>query len=236
MKLRPTSKLVIAAAIGLAFTAITAQAQLSVNVSQRATFTNFVGGLNNSVTNNGTFDINQVIKTGTPAANPYSITYDPATGPSMVTLGTGTLVTTFFNFQSVLVPLNYFTSVDVSIETNFDSDMNSTIDLVQTYTIMLSAFSAPNGFTGVRYSIVPVNYFGNVTIGGNMYSYASVVANDSGILFNNQGTQGKIQFQFDATPVPEPSSFAMFGVAALGGIVALRRRRSASASLPALAA
>lgn len=234
MKLPPTSKLVIAAALGLAFTAITSQAALIVNVSQKATFSNFVGGLNNSVTNNGTFDINQVIKTGTPAANPYSITYDPATGPSVVTLGTGTLVTTFFNFQSVLVPLNYFTSLDVSIETDFDN--NASIDLVQLYTIKLAPFSAPNGFTGVQYSIVPVNYFGNVTIGGNMYSYASVVANDSGILFNNQGTQGKIQFQFDATPVPEPSSFAMFGVAALGGIVALRRRRSASASLPALAA
>lgn len=234
MKLPPTSKLVIAAALGLAFTAITSQAALIVNVSQKATFSNFVGGLNNSVINNGTFDINQVIKTGTPAANPYSITYDPATGPSVVTLGTGTLVTTFFNFQSVLVPLNYFTSLDVSIETDFDN--NASIDLVQTYTIKLVPFSAPNGFTGVSYSIVPVNYFGNVTIGGNMYSYASVVANDSGILFNNQGTQGKIQFQFDATPVPEPSSFAMFGVAALGGIVALRRRRSASASLPALAA
>jgi len=234
MKLRPTSKLVIAAALGLAFTAITAQAALMVNVSQKATFSNFVGGLNNSVSNNGSFDINQVIKTGTPAANPYSITYDPVTGPSVVTLGTGTLVTTFFNFQSVLSPLNYFTSVDVSIETDFDN--NSTIDLVQAYTIQLGPFVSGNGFTGVAYSIVPVNYFGFVTINGDVYSYASVVANASGTLFNNQGTQGKIQFQFDATPVPEPSSFAMFGVAALGGIVALRRRRSASVSLPALAA
>jgi len=236
MKLRHTSKLVIAAALGLAFTAITAQAQLFVNVNQWATFGPiFNGGINNNVTNPGSLNINQVVRTGTPLANRFSITYDPQTGPSgPIQLGTGTLVTTLFDFKMPNVPENYFSSVDVKIETDFDNDL--AVDLVQNYTISLTPFTAPGGFRGVRYSIVPVNLFGDVTISGIKYDYASVVANDSGTLFNNQSTQAKIQFQFNATPVPEPSSFAMFGVAALGGIVALRRRRSASASLPALAA
>jgi len=235
MKLRSSSKLLLAAALGLAFSALTAHAQLVVNVTQRATFGPFVGGINNNVSNNGSFDINQVITTGTPIASQFSITYDPLTGPSVVTLNTGTLNTTTFVFNSTITPLNYFTSVSFAISTDFDND--SVFDLVQNYRINLAPFFAPNGFTGVSYEIVPVEFFGSVIINGETYGYASVVSNSVGVLFDGSNTEAAIQFQFRATPVPEPSTFALAGVAALGGIVALRRRRPSSISaLPVLAA
>jgi len=237
MKLRPTSKSVFAAALGLAFSALTANAALivNVNVSQTATFGSFVGGINNAVSNNGSTNINQVITTGTPIGTPFSVTYDPLTGPSAVTLVTGTLNTTTFVFNSTLTPLNYFSSVEAIISTDFDND--SVIDLVQSYSIKLAPFTSTNGFTGVRYSIVPSNDFGDVIINGINYAYASVVSNSVGVLFDNQSTQAAVQFQFSATPVPEPSTFALAGVAALGCIVGLRRRRSGPASsLPVLAA
>ncbi|MBC8009256.1 MAG: PEP-CTERM sorting domain-containing protein [Burkholderiales bacterium] len=238
MKLRPSSKFLFAASLGMAFTALSAHAQLFVNVSQTATFGAFVGGANNAVSNNGSTNINQVITTGTPLASQFSITYDPLTGPSVVTLGTGTLNTTTFVFNSTITPQNYFSSVGVAIATDFDS--NGSTDLVQNYTLTLAPFTAPNGFTGVAYEIIPVEFFGSVMINGTLYGYASVVSNSVGVLFDGSNTEAGIQFQFLATPVPEPSTYALAGVAALGGIVALRRRRSGAAvsapSLQALAA
>lgn len=228
MQLRPKSKFLFAAALGLALTAV-AQAQLLVNVSQKATFSGFVGGINNAVSNNGSTNINEVITTGTPIASQFSITYDPLTGPSNVLLGTGTLNTTTFVFNSTQSPLNYFSTVSVAIQTDFDS--NGVFDLTQNYALNLTPFTAPNGFTGVAYQIVPQQFFGSVVINGTTYGYASVVSNNTGTLFDGSNTQAGIQFQFIATPVPEPSTYALAGVLALGGIVAYRRRRTSSSSL-----
>ena len=216
-------KFLCAAGLGLALAAA-AHAQLLVNVSQQATFGSPVGGTNNNVTNNGTFDTQEVVTTGLPLATPFSITYNPLIGPSTVTLVTGTLDTTSFVFHSPVSPSSYFSSISVTINTDFDH--NGTIDLSQLYTINLSPFTSPNGFTGVAYSIVPVQYFGNVTINGLNYSYASVVANSSGTLFDGSSTTSSVQFQFNeaSVPVPEPSTYALFGVLALAGIVLMRRR------------
>jgi hypothetical protein len=234
MKLRPRSKLVLAAAIGLAFSAIAAHAQLLVvNVREQATFGPTTGGTNTNVTNNGTFNTTEVITTGTPVGTPFSITYNPLTGPSTVALNTGTLNTSTFVFNSSITPLSYFTSEGVALGIDFDN--NGTIDLVQNYTLSLSPFTSPNGLTGVSYSIIPQQFFGSVLINGQSYGYASVVSNNTGILFDGSSTTAAIQFQFLATPVPEPSTYALAGVAALGGIVILRRRRS-SAGLLALGA
>ncbi len=54
-----------------------------------------------------------------------------------------------------------------------------------------------------------------------------MVSNSVGTLFDGSNTQSGIQFQFLSTPlipVPEPSTYALAGVMALGGIVVLRRR------------
>lgn len=228
MQLRPKSKLLLAAALGLAFTAVAAQAQLLVNVSQRATFSGFVGGINNNVTNNGSTNINQVITSGT-LGNPFMITYDPITGPDNIALSTGTLVTTAFTFESPIAPANFFSSVNVAIETDFDN--NGLFDLTQNYTLTLAPIVAGNGFTGVQYGIVPQQLFGSVLINGTVYSYATVVANNAGVLFDGSATTSFVQFQFNATPVPEPSTYALAGVLALGGIVGLRRRRNSSSAI-----
>jgi hypothetical protein len=234
MNLRPRSKLLFAAAIGLAFSALAAHAQVvAINLTETATFGPFSGGSPDAVTFNGSTNTTEVITTGTSTTVPFSITYQPLFGPSLVNLNTGTLNTSTFVFKSPTTPLNYFTSLPVVLTYDFDS--NGTIDLLQNYTINLSPFTAPNGLTGVSYSIVPQQFFGAVVIGGQSYSYASVVSNNAGVLFDGSSTSSAIQFQFLSTPVPEPSTYAIAGVLAIGGIVVLRRRRS-STGLTALAA
>jgi hypothetical protein len=232
MKLRSTSKLLLAAAFGLAAFASVAQAQLVlVNVSQQATFGPFVGGTNNNVTANGSFNTQEVVSTGTPIATPFTITYNPLTGPSAVTLNSGTLNTTTLLFSSPQTPLSYFTSTNLVLNTDFDN--NGVIDLTQNYTISLSPFTSGNGLTGVNYTIVPQQSFGNVQINGTSYGYASVVSNNTGTLFDGSSTTAAVQFQFLAnpfTPVPEPSTYALAGVLGLTGVVAMRRRFRAASS------
>lgn len=217
---------ILSIALGLAFSTIAAYAQLNVNLHERGTFGPFIGGTNSSVTPNGVLDASETIRTGTPVATPFNIVYTPTSlGASVVTLGTGTLTTATFQFNSPITPLSYFTTVGTVIEYDFDND--GIIDLTQGYTINLSPFTAPNGLTGISYRIISGNYFGTVVINGETYSYASVVANEAGTLFNGVSTTSAIQFQFLANPVPEPSTYAVVGVMALGGIVWLRRRKPA---------
>lgn len=224
MKLVPRYKLLVVATVGLAFTGLSASAQLiNVNLSEGATFSSFVGGTNNSVTNDGSFNTSEVITTGTPTATPFSITYIPLVGPQTIALNNGTLNTGTFKFTSPTTPLNYFSSVALTLD--FDFDDNGTIDLVQNYTLNLTPYTSPNGLTGVSYTIVPVQNFGAVTFNGQTYGYASVVSGSVGTLFDGSSSTAAIQFQFLSTPVPEPSTYAMFGVLALGGIVLLRRRQ-----------
>ena len=235
MKLIPGYRILIAAALGLAFTAIAAHAQLNINLRDQATFGPFVGGTNNSVTNNGTFNTSEVIHTGTPVAAPFNITYVPTSlGVNTINLATDTLTTANFVFNSTITPLGYFTSLSAVI--NYDFNNDGIIDLVQGYTINLTPFTAPNGLTGVNYQIVPVQFFGTTIINGVNYGYASVVANSVGTLFDGSSTTAAIQFQFLSSPVPEPSTYALAGVIALGGIIWLRRRRSAVPTMMALGA
>lgn len=234
MKLR--SKFAIAAALGLAFSALAANAQLLVvNVTSQATFSSFVGGVNNSVTNNGGIDTQEVISTGTSlTAAQFTITYNPIIGPAVLDLsmGSGTLNTGTFTFMSPQTPLNYFTSVALVRSIDFDSDGDW--DVTQNYTLNLSPFTAPNGLTGVNYSIIPVEFFGTAEINGQTYTYASVVSGDQGTLFDGSSNTAAVQFQFIATPVPEPSTYALAGMLALGGIVALRRRKASAQAAQAV--
>jgi hypothetical protein len=229
MKLRNISKFAIAAALGLAFSALAANAQLLVlDVRSQATFGPFIGGAPNSVTNNGGIDMVEVISTGIPLSDPFTITYTPFVGAAVLdlSLGAGTLDTGTFLFDSPQAPASYFTSVGLVRSLDFDND--GIWDLTSSFTLNLSAFTAPNGLTGVNYSIVPSEFYGLVNINGDAYSYAAVVSGDQGTLFDGSNNIARVQFQFIATPVPEPSTYALFGVMALGGIVLARRRFSAS--------
>lgn len=233
-KMKFRSKFAIAAALGLAFTALAANAQLLiVNVRSQATFGPFTGGINNGVTNNGSINTSEVVTTGTSnTAAQFTITYNPLIGPHTLDLstGTGTLNTGTFNFSSPQTPLNYFSSVALTRSLDFDN--NGIWDVTQNYTLNLSPFTAPNGLTGVNYNIIPVQFFGSAVINGQTYSYASVISGATGTLFDGSNNTAAVQFQFIATPVPEASSFALAGVAALGGIVFLRRRFAGRKSAP----
>jgi hypothetical protein len=241
MRLRPQSKLIFAATLGLAFFGLVAHAQLiNVNVSQQGTFGPFTGGTNNVVTNNGSTNTTEVISTGTPVASPFSITYNPLSGPSTVALNTSTLNTSTFVLHSTVgTPLNYFTSVGITLTTDFDSGISGAPDLTQNYTLDLSPYTAANGFTGISYLIVPQQFTGVVDIGGLNYQYASVVSGNSGVLFDGSSTTAAIQFQFLSNPVtavPEPSTYALLGVLALGGIVLFRRRSKGDTMMTAMPA
>lgn len=233
MKLR--SKFAIAAALGLAFSGLVANAQLLVvNVRSQATFGPFTGGINNGVTNNGAIDTAEVITTGTSTSGgQFTITYNPIIGPAVLDLsaGSGTLNTGTFNFHSPQTPLDYFSVLGLERSLDFDND--GIWDVTQNYTLNLTPFTAPNGLTGVNYAIIPVEFFGSATINGQVYSYASVVSGATGTLFDGSDNTAAVQFQFIATPVPEASTFALAGVAALGGIVLLRRRFSGGKSVQA---
>jgi len=230
--MKPRLKLALAAALGLAFPTLNANAQfISVNVREQLTFGAFVGGSNNSSTNNGVVDATQVVSTGTPVATPFRITYTPILTAGNVLLNTGTLTVATFDFVSPINPLNTFASLP--FELTFDFDSNGIWDVIQNYVLTTSPFLAPNGLTGINYSILPVQFFGNATINALSYGFASVVSNSSGTLFDGSSTQSAIQFQFlsNLVPVPEPSTYALFGVVALAGIVAFRRRAQKQASL-----
>ncbi len=226
-------KFAVAAAFGLACFGFSANAQLLVvNVRSQATFGPFVGGVNNGVTNNGSIDMQEVVTTGTSnSLSQFSVTYNPIIGPSVLDLsmGSGTLNTGTFTFASPQSPANYFSSLGLVRALDFDSD--GIWDVTQNYTLNLSPFQAPNGLTGVNYSIIPVEFFGTTTINGQDYSYASVISGSNGTLFDGSNNTAAVQFQFIATPVPEPSTYAIAGALALGGIVMLRRRRSASVAI-----
>ena len=230
MKLRIRSKFAIAAALGLAFSAVVANAQLLVvNVRSQATFGAFTGGTSNSVTANGSINTQEIVSTGTSTSGgQFSITYNPIIGPNVLDLsmGSGTLNTGTFTFHSPQSPLNYFSSVGLVRSLDFDND--GIWDVTQNYTLNLSPFTAPNGLTGVNYSIIPVEFFGSTMINGQAYSFASVVSGDSGTLFDGSSNTAAVQFQFIATPVPEASTFAFAGVVALAGISLLRRRAAGS--------
>jgi len=232
--MKPKLKLALTAALGLAFSPLAANAQfISVNVREQLTFGAFVGGSNNNVTNNGVVNATQVVTTGSPVAGPFSITYTPILGPGIVPLNTGTLNVATFFFSSPINPLNTFASLPFELKLDFDN--NGSFDVIQNYTLATSPFTSGNGLTGINYSILPVQFFGNAMINALSYGYASVVSNNSGTLFDGSSTSSVIQFQFLANlvPVPEPSTYALFGVVALGAIVAFRRRSQKQASLMA---
>lgn len=228
MKLRSKSKFVIAAALGFAFSGLAANAQLLlVDVRSQATFGPFVGGSNNSVSNNGAIDTVEVIRTGTSAsASQFSVTYTPLIGPSALDLsaGSGTLNTATFRFESPQSPVDFFSSLALVVSLDFDN--NGTLDVTQNYSLNLTPFLAPNGLAGVNYAIVPVEFFGSAEVNGQTYTYASVVSGATGTLFDGSNNTADVQFQFITTAVPEPSTYALAGMAALGGIVLLRRRKN----------
>jgi hypothetical protein len=208
---------------------VVAHAQLLVvNVRSQATFGPFVGGVSNSVTANGSINTQEIVSTGTSnTAAQFTVTYNPIIGPNVLDLssGSGTLNTGTFTFMSPQTPLNYFSSVGLVRSLDFDNDGDW--DVTQNYTLNLTPFTAPNGLTGVTYSIIPVEFFGVANINGLDYSYASVISGSTGTLFDGSNNTAAVQFQFIATPVPEASTFAFAGVAALGGITLLRRRAAA---------
>jgi len=228
MHLRTPASFILAAfALGATTGAVHAQL-LAIDLQIQATFAPFVGGTNNFVVNNGGINTVSTITTGTPVINPFSITYQPLFGQTSVQLNTGTLNTGTFVWDSPTTPVSYFNTLGAELKYDFDGDSNW--DLIQNYTISLTPYTSPNNLTGVSYAIVPQQTFGNVTIDGIQYAYASTVSNHGGTLFSGSNTSSAIQFLFLSTPVPEPSTYALGGLLALAGILAARRRRVALAA------
>ncbi len=233
MKPRNLSPLVLAAGLGLVLSS-TGHAQfVTTNLYESETFGTPVGGTGTTVANNGVVNAITTVSTGTSSNPPaqFTIAEIPQIGTQTTALFTGTLTTMLITFTDPVSSTNYFTSIPMTI--NYDFGHSGSIDLVQNYILSLTPFIA-GGFTGVDYTIVPINNTGTVTINNLTYVYASAVANSSGALFDGSSTTAALQFQFLAVAVPEPSTYALAGVLALGAIV-LVRSRSSSASKSALA-
>ncbi len=111
-------------------------------------------------------------------------------------------------FDSTISPTDYITSVSVIIETDFDN----------------------NGFSGIGSRILPREFSGPAFTRHLPFDYMAAANGDVGLVFDGVTAISDTQLEFLAMPVPEPSTFALVAVLALGAIVTLRRHRAASLS------
>lgn len=146
----------------------------------------------------------------------------------------------------VMVNANDFTNVstwtiqklsdDLSgIDTNFNYTLDfdfaggGLIDLSLQFDVAASA-GVVAGNNVYFYSITPGVFEGTINIDGQDYRYGVIQNGESGRV-GVGGSSGIVNFDVavNFVPVPEPSTYALFGVGALGAIVGYRRLRAKKA-------
>lgn len=217
-------KYLLAAALGLA-SAASASAQLQLN-GLTATFLSVVPPATGTIVNG------PAVQTFTSSAASPSIllTNTLTSTPINFIVNSTTDFNTFSVIRSDKISSALSTFSSVNLRFDFDFAGGAPIDFSILYTYA-KTFEDANIFS---YSITPQIQSGNFVIGANNYTYQIVGDGVTGtVALGNSSSIGQASLNMDIsfTAVPEPSTYALFGVAALGGMVALRRYR-ASRSAP----
>jgi hypothetical protein len=247
MKHNRSLRLFLAAATGLALTGLIAHAQLISGSSQGAFINPLPPTGNVQVFNpsSGTFSTLSNFYTGnaSPGSNstsqtgvtffgtlfsPLSLTLNPlaATGP----IGVGYFV--YSNGNTVIGTT--VDTIDFSLKLDFTASGGPLINATP-FTIKLDGGAAGPSFVDNQFTISNPGV-GSFTLGATTYNYSfsfdttSVIIPEAGSGLQSSAVDN---LYITFTAVPEPSTYALSGVLALGGIVALRRFRRKGATLPA---
>ncbi len=221
-------KSVIAAASVLALSALTANAQLNLLHTQ-GSFTNIVGG-SSAVTGSG-LDNGSPIVLWTPSPTEvFSVTstnLNIGTDFAGANLGNAFKVDTWSLDRFGASTAGILSSFDFTLKLDFGAlggPIAGGYDLAITERVTIS-IGAGNVLVYSLNQLTPA--VGIVTIGGTSYNYTIAADGTGGSLFaSSTATNGTTNINLVFTAVPEPSTYALFGVVALMGVVAVRRFRS----------
>jgi hypothetical protein len=241
MKINNRNKLLVAAAVGLALSTLTARGQLITGTSQGA-FVNPLpptgnvqvfnpssgtyAALSNFYTGTATPGSNSTSQTGVTffgtLFSPLSTTLNPlgTTGP----VGIGYFV--YSNGNTVAG--STVDSIDFSLRLDFSGTGGPLLN-ASPFRISLDGGAAGPGFIDNQFTITNPGG-GSFTLAGTAYNYAfSFDTTSVNIPEAGSGSQSSavdnLYVTFTSTPVPEPTTYALAGVLALAGIVGLRRFR-----------
>ncbi len=207
----------IAAALGLA-SVVAAHAQLVLN-SVTPTFLNVVPPSSGTIVNGASVQT----FTSSVALPSFQLTSTQVTGPITFNLSNPADYHTIdtLKIDKLSASLATFNSVDLKFDFDFAGGLP--VDLSITYTLTRLLENS----TQLTYSITPLITNGSFLIGAQAYQYTIIGDGLTGTVAVGGGTNGtaNINMVIGITAVPEPSTYALFGVAALGGIVAVRRSR-----------
>ena len=219
-------KSVIAAASVLALSAISANAQLLLNHSQ-GTFSNIVGA--STVTGSGLDLASTTIWTPSSPSEIFSVT---STNQNLgvnfggANLGNALKVDTWSLDRFGSSTVGILTSFDFTLKLDFGpigGPIAGGYDLAITERVTLSLSGSTLVYTLTQLS----PSIGIVNVGGTLYNFEIAADGTGGSLFASTGsTNGTTNINLVFTAVPEPSTYALFGVVALMGVVAVRRFRS----------
>jgi len=240
MNNKPRLKLLLGAAIGLAFSGLVSHAQLITGSSQGA-FTNPLPPAGNVQVFNpsiGTFATLANFYTGTAIAgsnstsqtgatffgtlfSPLNINLNPlgSTGP----IGVGYFVLSNGN----TVPGTTVDTIDFSLRLDFSGIGGGPLINSTPFRLKLDGGPADGSFVDNQFTVSNPGG-GDFVVGGTTYNYSySFDANSVIIPEAGSGLQSSSVNNLYVTfrAVPEPSTYALAGVMALGGITALRRLR-----------
>jgi hypothetical protein len=235
----------MAAATGLAFSGLIAHAQLITGTSQ-GSFQNPLPAVGNVQVFNpsiGTFGSLANFYTGTAIAGSNSTSqtgvtffgtlFTPLNFNLLANGSTGPLGVGYFVYSNGnTIPGTTVDSIDFSLKLDFTGAggplLNST-----PFNIELDGGAADATFVDNQFSISNPGG-GSFVLDGINYNY-SFSFDSTAILIPEAGSGlqssavNNLYVTFVGTPVPEPSTYAMAGVLALGGIVTLRRLRGKGA-------
>ena len=209
----------LAALTGLALVATSLNAQLLLNSASGSFSSSGDANINNGPA---------VSTYETPGASPaVRITAMTQSTPVMISGNSFTNVSTW-NIEKLQENLS---GVDTNFSYTLDFDFagGGLIDLSLQFDVAASIGSVV-GNSVYYYSVTPGVIEGTINIDGQDYRYGVIQNGESGRV-GVGGSAGIVNFDVavNFVPVPEPSTYALFGVGALGAIVGYRRIRAKKA-------